>query len=64
LKVLLPTKDVVTVRARRRSTCQDVYRLVAEEVGLRRESLEFFALFEIVEHNFGEQMIKEMTSKG
>ncbi len=54
LKVLLPTREVATVRVRRNSTCQEVFRLVASQVGLKMESLEFFALYEIVEHNFGE----------
>ncbi len=54
LKVLLPTREVLTVRAKRNSTCLEVFRTVAAEVGLRRESAEFFALYEIVEHNFGE----------
>ncbi len=53
LKVLLPTRELCTVRVRRNSTCQEVFRLVASSsCSLRRESLEFFALHEIVEHNF------------
>ncbi len=51
---MLPTKEVLTVKIRRTSTCQEVFRLVASQVGLRMESLEFFAIYEIVEYNFGE----------
>ena len=54
LKVLLPTRDVVTVKVKRNSSSHDVFQMVASAVGLSRESSDFFALYEIVEHNFGE----------
>jgi sorting nexin-27 len=53
LKVLLPTMEVVTVKVRRNSTAAEVYRLVVVAVKLKPENADFFALFEIVEHNFG-----------
>ena len=55
LKVLLPTGDLMTVKIRRNSPCMEVYRLVASAAGLQRHNIDFFALFEIVEHNFGER---------
>ena len=53
LKVMLPTREVVTVQTRRNATSDDVFRLVASAIGLAKESWDFFALYEIVEHNFG-----------
>ena len=54
LKVILPTKDIVTVKVKRNSNSNDVYRMVASAAGIQQNNLDFFALFEIVEHNFGQ----------
>ena len=53
LKVMLPTRDVLTVKVRRNSTSEDVFRLVASAAGIEQRWVDFFALYEIVEHNFG-----------
>ena len=53
---MLPTRDVVTVKVRRNSASADVYRMVATAVGVRPENLDYFSLYEIIEHNFGEKI--------
>ncbi len=52
LKVMLPNKEVLTVQVRRNTSSSDVFRLVAGAANLNRDNWEYFALFEIVEHNF------------
>ena len=50
---MLPNKKVVTVKVKRNSSSYDVYRMVASAVGINPQNLDFFSLYEIVEHNFG-----------
>ena len=52
LKVIVMTEQIVAIRTKRNATTDEVFRLVAAKVGLLPENWEFFALFEIVEHNF------------
>ncbi|XP_050669583.1 sorting nexin-27 isoform X2 [Leptidea sinapis] len=52
LKVLLPDKEVVTVSVVRSTNAEDVYRAVADKIGLARHVQKYFYLFEIVEYNF------------
>ena len=52
LKVLVMKEQVVGIKTRRNATTTDVFRQVAQKIGLLPENWEFFALFEIVEHNF------------
>jgi len=52
LKVLVLDEQVVCIKAKRNSTAEEVYRIVAQKIGLLPENWEFFFLFEIVEHNF------------
>lgn len=53
LKVLLPTHEVVSVSVCKTSTTLDVYNATVEKICLDKESVQYFALFEIVEYNFG-----------
>ena len=53
LKVMLPNKEVVTIKVRRNSTSADVYRTVAQAANIGGENQDFFSLYEIVEHTFG-----------
>ncbi len=64
LKVMLPTRDLVTVKVARNSSCLEVFRLVANAAGIKGEANEFFALFEIVEHNFGKAPCQVCPSGG
>ena len=52
LKVIVMTEQVVAIKTRRNATANEVFRQVAQKIGLLPENWEFFALFEIVEHNF------------
>ena len=50
--MIVMTEQIVAIRTKRNATTDEVFRLVAAKVGLLPENWEFFALFEIVEHNF------------
>ena len=52
LKVIVMTEQIVAIKTRRNATANEVFRQVAQKIGLLPENWEFFALFEIVEHNF------------
>ena len=52
LKVLVMNEQVVAIKTKRNATANEVFRLVAQKIGLFPENWEFFSLFEIVEHNF------------
>ena len=52
IKVVVLDDEIVSVKAKRNSTAEEVYRVVAQKIGLLPENWEFFFLFEIVEHNF------------
>nr|CAG4647044.1 EOG090X05ZS [Megafenestra aurita]SVE92385.1 EOG090X05ZS [Megafenestra aurita] len=52
LKVLLPTHEVVSVTVCKTSTTLDVYNATVEKICLDKQSVQYFALFEIVEYNF------------
>ena len=52
IKVIVLSEQVVSVKAKRNSNAEEVYRLVAQKIGLLPENWEFFFLFEIVEDNF------------
>lgn len=53
LKVLLPTHEVVSVTVCKTSTTPDVYNATVEKVALDKKTTQYFAMFEIVEYNFG-----------
>lgn len=52
LKVIVMNEQIVSVKTKRNASTSEVYKLVAQKIGLLPENWEFFALFEIVEHNF------------
>ena len=54
MKVMLPTRDVLTIKVGREDTLEPVYRMVAAAAGIQARWADFFALYEIMEHNFGE----------
>lgn len=49
----MPTHEVVSVSVCKTSTTLDVYNATVEKICLDKESVQYFALFEIVEYNFG-----------
>ena len=54
---MLPSRsEVITVKVRRNSSSADVYRMVAQAAGVSPENQDFFSLYEIVEHTFGESL--------
>lgn len=57
LKVLLPDKSVVTVTQAKNVLAHQVYQAVVEKVSISPETAKCFALFEIVEYNFGEFVV-------
>lgn len=52
LKILLPDKTTISVNVRKNSSTLDVYQVVIEKIGLKKEIAVYFALFEIVEYGF------------
>ena len=52
LKVMVMNEQIVSIKTKRNATATEVYKLVVQKIGLLPENWEFFALFEIVEHNF------------
>ena len=53
-QVMLPRSTIITVKVRRNASSGDVYRMVSQAAGIRPENQDFFSLYEIVEHTFGE----------
>ena len=52
---MLPSRsEVITVKVRRNASSADVYRMVAQAAGVSPDNQDFFSLYEIVEHTFGE----------
>ena len=54
-QVMLPRSTIITVKVRRNASSGDVYRMVSQAAGIRPENQDFFSLYEIVEHTFGEK---------
>lgn len=52
LKVIVMNEQVVSIKTKRNANANEVYKIVVQKIGLLPENWEFFALFEIVEHNF------------
>jgi len=46
VQVMVMNEQVVNVRINRNSTAEEVYRMVAQKIGLLPENWEFFSLFE------------------
>ncbi|XP_027562897.1 sorting nexin-27-like, partial [Neopelma chrysocephalum] len=54
LRVALPDVTTVTVRVKKNSTTDQVYQAVAAKVGMDSVTANYFALFEVINHSFGE----------
>jgi len=52
LKVIVMNEQVISIKTKRNANASEVYKIVVQKIGLLPENWEFFALFEIVEHNF------------
>ena len=53
LKIMIPNGDVITVQVKRNSPTPEVHFAVMEKTRVQQQNYRFFAIFEIVEHNFG-----------
>lgn len=58
VKVLTPCGKVLTSSVKRNSVTQDVLFAVMEKTGVAKELFNHFALFEVVDHNFGMDFMK------
>lgn len=52
LRVALPDGTTVTVRVKKNSTTDQVYQAIAAEVGMDSTTVNYFALFEVINHSF------------
>ncbi|XP_061414657.1 sorting nexin-27-like isoform X2 [Lethenteron reissneri] len=52
LRVELPNKSTATVSVKKNSTTDQVYKAVVREVGMETQTINFFALFEVMDHSF------------
>merc|ERR1719167_1738630 len=52
LKVIVMNEQIVSIKTKRNANANEVFKIVVQKIGLLPENWEFFALFEIVEHNF------------
>jgi hypothetical protein len=50
---MIPNGDVITVQVKRNSPTPEVHFAVMEKTRVQQENYRYFAIFEIVEHNFG-----------
>ena len=53
VKIMLPTQEIVTVKVQRTSDADTVQQLVMNSTNVQPENHSKFAIFEIVEHQFG-----------
>nr|KAF6414434.1 sorting nexin 27 [Molossus molossus] len=53
LRVALPDGTTVTVRVKKNSTTDQVYQAIAAKVGMDSTTMNYFALFEVINHSFG-----------
>ena len=61
--MLLPDKSVVTVTQAKNVLAHQVYQAVVEKINIPPETAKCFALFEIVEYNFGECLYVQVVLK-
>ena len=54
---MLPTHEVLSVSVCKNSLTPDVYNAMVEKICLDKQSSQYFALFEIVEYNFGKLLL-------
>ncbi|KFO18227.1 Sorting nexin-27 [Fukomys damarensis] len=52
LRVALPDGTTVTVRVKKNSTTDQVYQAIAAKVGMDSTTVNYFALFEVINHSF------------
>uniref|UniRef100_A0A4X2LHB8 Sorting nexin 27 n=1 Tax=Vombatus ursinus TaxID=29139 RepID=A0A4X2LHB8_VOMUR len=52
LRVALPDATTVTVRVKKNSTTDQVYQAIAAKVGMDSTTVNYFALFEVINHSF------------
>ncbi|CAH6916931.1 Snx27 [Phodopus roborovskii] len=52
LRVALPDGTAVTVRVKKNSTTDQVYQAIAAKVGMDSTTVNYFALFEVINHSF------------
>ena len=50
---MIPSGEVLTVQVKRNSPTEEVHMVVMEKTKVQPQNYNFFAIFEIVEHNFG-----------
>lgn len=49
---MLPDRTAISITVRKNSTTADVYDCIVDKINLSKEISTYFAIFEIVEHNF------------
>ncbi|CAL1611088.1 unnamed protein product [Knipowitschia caucasica] len=52
LRIAMPDKSTLTVRVRRNATTDQVYQAVVNKLGMDNVMSSYFALFEVINHNF------------
>lgn len=58
---MLPTHEVIAVSVYKTLTTPDVYNATVEKICLDKQASQYFAIFEIVEYNFGAAFMKLPT---
>ncbi|KAG8535034.1 hypothetical protein GDO81_029611, partial [Engystomops pustulosus] len=54
LRVALPDKTTATVRVKKNSTTDQVFQALAVKIGMDGITANYFALFEVINHSFGQ----------
>jgi sorting nexin-27 len=60
---MLPDRSVIVFKINRFSTADKVYEVVVEKIGLPKECLPYFYLFEIIDYNFGKNNFQRKLRK-
>lgn len=58
LKIILPDREIVTIRTKKNATADSVYNSVVDKIQMASSTSVYFYLFEIVEYNFGKFFLK------
>nr|ACG76411.1 sorting nexin family member 27 (predicted) [Otolemur garnettii] len=61
LRVALPDGTTVTVRVKKNSTTDQVYQAIAAKVGMDSTTVNYFALFEVINHSFAKMPEETQT---
>jgi len=56
LKILLPDREVVSVNVPKNANTDEVYKALVQKICLSLDASRYFAIFEIVEYNFGKSL--------